>query len=138
MMPQAEQYPFVSSRPDLGVLGLVPCLPIQLAFRQQTVITEGLLDTAAAINVLPYEVGIQLGAIWEEQTTPLELTGNLAQHEARALLVSATVGAFSPVRLAFAWSRSNEVPVLLGQMNFFMEFNVCFFRAQAVFEVKPK
>jgi hypothetical protein len=138
MMPQAEQYPFVSRRPDLGALGLVPCLPIQLTFRQQTVKAEGLLDTAAAINVLPYDVGLQLGAIWEQQTTPLELTGNLAQHEARALLVAATVGAFPPVRLAFAWSKSNEVPILLGQMNFFMEFNVCFFRSQAVFEVKPK
>lgn len=138
MMTQAERYPFVSKHPELGDLGLVPYLPIQLTFRQQTVAAMGLLDTAAAVNVLPYEVGLQLGAVWEEQTTPVELTGNLAQDEARAILVLAKVGAFSPVRFAFAWTKNKDVPLLLGQMNFFMEFNVCFYRSQAVFEVKPK
>jgi hypothetical protein len=112
MMPQAEQYPFVSRHPDLGDLGLVPCLPIQLTFRQQTVDEVGLLDTAVAINVLPYDVGLQLGALWEEQTTPLKLTGNLAQEEARALLVLGKVGAFEPIRLAFAWTKNKNVPLL--------------------------
>jgi hypothetical protein len=27
-----------------------------------------LLDTGASVNVLPYEVGLQLGAVWENQT----------------------------------------------------------------------
>jgi hypothetical protein len=98
----------------------------------------GLLYTAAAINFLPYDVGLQLGAVWEDQTTRLELTGNLAQEEARAVVLYAIVGAFPPVRLAFAWTKSNAVPLLLGQMNFFLEFNVCFFRSQEIFEVKPK
>ena len=39
---------------------------------------------------------------------------------------------------AFAWTQAAEVPLLLGQVNFFMEFDVCFFRAQAAFEIKPK
>ncbi|MEH1937432.1 MAG: hypothetical protein V7L14_27740 [Nostoc sp.] len=26
-----------------------------------------LLDTGASVNVLPYEIGLQLGAIWQEQ-----------------------------------------------------------------------
>jgi hypothetical protein len=138
MMPQAEQYPFVSRDSALGPLSLVPCLPIQLSLRQRTVSALALLDTAAAISVLPYDVGRQLGAVWEEQTTTLELTGNLAEQEARALVLFATVGAFPPVRLAFAWTKSDTAPLLLGQMNFFMEFNVCFFRSQAIFEVKPK
>lgn len=138
MMPQAEQYPFALKHPTLGDWGLVPCLPIQLDFRQRMLVAEGLLDTASAVNVLPYDVGLQVGAVWEEQTTPLQLTGNLAQEEARAILMFAKVGAFPPVRLAFAWTKSNAAPLLLGQMNFFMEFNVCFFRSQAVFEVKPK
>jgi len=98
----------------------------------------GLLDTAAMVNVLPYTVGLQLGAVWEQQVTSVQLTGNLAQQEARALVVAATVGKFAPVRLAFAWTKSDSVPILLGQVNFFMEFDVCFFRSQAVFEVKPK
>ena len=78
------------------------------------------------------------GADWDKQTVPIQLTGNLANEEARGLLLSATVGKFPSVQLAFAWTKSNAVPVLLGQVNFFMEFDVCFFRSRLVFEVKPK
>lgn len=98
----------------------------------------GLLDSASTVNVLPYETGLRLGTVWEEQTTSVQLTGNLAQQEARVLVVFATVGRFPPVRLAFAWTKSNDVPMLLGQVNFFMEFDVCLFRSQSAFEVKPK
>ncbi len=138
MMPQAEQYPFVAMHPALGAASLLPYLPITLAFRQRSTSVMGLLDSAATVNVLPFDVGQQLGAVWEEQTTSVQLTGNLAQQEARVLAVSATVGKFAPVRLAFAWTKSNAVPVLLGQVNFFMEFDICFFRSRSLFEVKPK
>jgi len=57
--------------------------------------------------------------------------------EARAVLVSAAVAGFAPVRLAFAWARVDNVPVILGQINFFLEFDVCFFRARQLFEVRP-
>jgi hypothetical protein len=52
--------------------------------------------------------------------------------------VSAIVGKFPAVRLAFAWAKTDAVPVLLGQVNFFMEFDVCFYRSRLVFEVRPK
>ncbi len=138
MMPKAEQYAFETRDPKLGPVSLLPLLRITLTFQQQTMPVMGLLDTAAMVNVLPYTVGLQLGAVWEQQVTSVQLTGNLAQQEARALVVAATVGKFAPVRLAFAWTKSDSVPILLGQVNFFMEFDVCFFRSQAVFEVKPK
>jgi hypothetical protein len=66
------------------------------------------------------------------------LAGNLASIEARGLLVSAQIGDLDPVRLVFAWSRSDNVPLLLGRMNFFLEFDVCFYRSQLFFEVRPK
>lgn len=65
------------------------------------------------------------------------LAGNLASVKARGLLVSAQIGDFDPVRLVFAWSLSDDVPLLLGRMNFFLEFDVCFYRSQLVFEVRP-
>ena len=86
-----------------------------------------MLDTGASVNVLPYSVGVQLGAVWEEQTTSVILAGNLASVEARGLLVSARIGGFNEVRLVFAWSRSQDAPLLLGRMNFFLEFDVCFY-----------
>ena len=90
------------------------------------------------VNVLPWQLGLDLGAVWEGQTNSLRLTGNLAQYEARVLLVLAKIGQFEPVRLAFAWTQAENVPLLLGQVNFFMEFNVCFYRSQLVFDVSTK
>jgi hypothetical protein len=137
-MPHAEQYPFVEMDPALGAASRLPYLPVALTVQQRTVPVMGLLDTGSTINVLPYDIGVQLGAVWEEQTTPVQLTGNLAQAEARVLVVTAAVGKFPPVRLAFAWTKVNTVPVILGQVNFFLEFDVCCFRARSVFEIKPK
>jgi hypothetical protein len=103
--------------------------------------TEGLdslLDTGISVNVLPYSIGVQLGAIWEEQATSVTLAGNLASVEARGLLIPARIGDFAPVRLVFAWSRSDDIPLLLGRMNFFLEFDVCFYRSKLIFEVRVK
>jgi hypothetical protein len=58
--------------------------------------------------------------------------------EARVVVLSVVAGSFPPVRLAFAWARSDAVPVILGQVNFFMEFDVCFFRSRGLFDVRPK
>jgi hypothetical protein len=133
----AERYPFVERDPSLGLASLAPFLPITL-LGTQSVSVAGLLDSGATVNVLPYAVGQQLGAVWEQQTTPMTLSGNLAVCEARALIVSAVVGKFPAVRLAFAWAKTDSVSVLLGQVNFFMEFDVCFYRSRLAFEVRPK
>ena len=104
----------------------------------QSLAVSALLDTGAAVNVLPYGIGVQLGFIWDQQTTSVQLSGNLASVEARVVLVAATVAQFPPVRLAFAWARQDSIPVILGQVNFFMEFDVCFFRSRSLFEVRPR
>jgi hypothetical protein len=116
----------------------MPYLPLVLALGNKSVPVSGLLDTGASINVLPHSVGVQLGADWQKQSIPVRLGGNLAATEARVLVLTAQIGSFSPVRLAFAWAQSDGMPVILGQTNFFLEFNVCFFRTRSVFEVKPK
>ena len=58
--------------------------------------------------------------MWEQQTTPVQLTGNLANLPAYGLIVTATVARFPPVRLAFAWTLEENVPLILGQVNFFL------------------
>ncbi len=135
---QAVQFPFTVPDPALGPIGLQPYLPIVLARDSVLQKANGLLDTGATVNVLPYSVGLQLGAKWDDQTVPCRLTGSLAQVEARGLLLDATVANFPVVRLAFAWVRTDEVRLLLGQVNFFQEFDVCFFRSRKLFEVKPR
>ncbi len=54
------------------------------------------------------------------------------------LVLIAEVGSYTPVQLAFAWSQSNQAALILGQTNFFFEFEVCFYRAAGKFEVDPK
>ena len=115
----------------------MPLLPVKLSHRGREIAVTGLLDTGAAVNVLPYSIGEQLGLVWEEQRTAIVLSGNLALVPARGVVISATVGSFAPVRLAFAWTQTDSVRMLLGQANFFMEFDVCFFRSVSAFEVKP-
>ncbi|BDA74137.1 hypothetical protein CAL7716_083030 [Calothrix sp. PCC 7716] len=54
------------------------------------------------------------------------------------LFAIAEIGEFASIRLAFAWIRSINVPLILGQTNFFLEFDVCFYRSKLEFEIKPK
>ena len=90
-----------------------------------------MLDTGSSVNVLPYEMGLSLGAIWDRQTLSILLGGNLARFEARALVLTA-------VDLACAWTQYKNAPLILGYMNFLLEFDLCFYRSQLAFEISPK
>jgi hypothetical protein len=137
-MRNAERYPFVSSDTTLGEASFRPYLPFTLVHQQVSLTSSALLDTGASVNVLPYSAGVELGYEWDRQTTALSLTGNLAQYEARVVLVQAVIEQFEPVQLVFAWTQATNVPLILGQVNFFMEFDVCFYRSQLEFAVSPK
>jgi hypothetical protein len=137
-MDNAQRFVFVEGFDTFGVPDALPQLPLSLTYQSSSVEVAALLDTGASVNVLPYSIGIQLGAIWEAQTVSVTLAGNLASTEAKGLLVSAQISNFDPVMLIFAWSFSDEAPLLLGRMNFFLEFDVCFYRSQLMFEVRQK
>ncbi|NET56295.1 MAG: retroviral-like aspartic protease [Symploca sp. SIO2E6] len=137
-MIDGKRFPFIERTNRLGLSNTMPYLPITLSRENRSVEAMALLDTGASVNVLPYEVGLQLGAVWEQQTVLIQLSGNLAQKEARGLVLSAKVAEFSPVLLAFAWTESREAPMILGHMNFFVEFDVCFYRADLAFELCPR
>lgn len=137
-MPGVERFDFTAAHGAEGESALLPLPPLTLHYEDRSTDVQGLLDTGATINVLPYRVGIELGAVWRQDATSLRLGGNLAQHEAQPLILSAQVGTSPIVRLAFAWTRTDEVPLILGQINFFMEFDVCFYRSRRTFEVQPK
>lgn len=137
-MIDAQKFPYKIIDSKLGMVDRMAYLPLTLNLNGQSLNTEGLLDTGASVNVLPYELGLQLGLIWENETLSVLLTGNLARSEARAVIVDAQVSPFRMVNLAFAWTQATDVPLILGQANFFFEFDVCFFRARSEFEVRPK
>jgi hypothetical protein len=127
-MPNTIKFPFSDDE-------ALPTIPITLSHADFSVSAQALLDTGSTVNLLPYDIGLQLGAIWEEQTVRLPLAGNLATVEARGLFVQVQIGNLEPVRLAFAWAQASQVPLILGQTNFFREFDVCFQRSRCPIEI---
>jgi hypothetical protein len=132
------RFSYLSAASQKSEGALMPYLPLVLRYQGREMNVHGLLDTGATVNVLPFSMGLQLGAIWEEQTIPLKLGGNLAASDARALFVDVSVEGCPMAQLAFAWTKADNVPLLLGQTNFFMEFDVLFARSARFFEVSPK
>jgi len=82
-------------------------------------------------------MGLDLGAVWDEEIQGLRLAGNLARSPSLPLALTAEIAELGRVRLVFAWSRSDEAPLILGQYNFFQEFDVHFCRSQFAFEINP-
>jgi hypothetical protein len=131
------RFRYSTTDPSQNELDSLPRLPLTLRHGKRAISVVGVVDSGATVNVLPYRLGIQLGAVWDDRLATIRLAGNLGNVAAQPFFPMAEFGDFPPVRLAFAWSRSDDVPLILGQMNFFMEFDVCFYRSQLEFEVKP-
>ena len=127
------QYSTIS--PEQDEFDSLPRVELQLGNGQKNVDTVGLVDSGATINVLPYEIGLQLGEVWDENKAIIRLGGNLGSHAAMPFFTEAVIGDFAPVRLAFAWTNNPSAPLILGQINFFMEFDVCFYRSKLEFEI---
>ena len=134
----AVRFPYLERDSNLGLASRQPILPITLTLGSASVSTTGLIDTGASLNVIPHHLGLQLGLEWDQQATSVQLTGNLASVEAKVLIASADIAGFPTVRLAFAWAASDSLPLLLGHVNFLLEFDVCFFGSRSEFEVRPK
>ncbi|MEX0271223.1 hypothetical protein AB3R30_18965 [Leptolyngbyaceae cyanobacterium UHCC 1019] len=137
-MRDGQRYSFTERTDNFGRSVIMPYLPLILMLGNCSLEVMALLDTGASVNVLPYEVGVQLGAVWENQTVSIPLSGNLAQSNSQGLIVSGAIAQLPPVLLAFAWTELKETPVILGHMNFFAEFNVCFYRHELAFDVCPR
>jgi hypothetical protein len=135
-MSAGQQFPYRDRNSASAGLELMPDLPLVLRHQSRSVSLVGLVDSGAMISVLPFSLGIQLGLDWNTQNVPIALHGSLSDVGACGVVVEAVVGRLPPVRLTFAWTRSDQVPCLLGQFNFFHVFDVCFFRARKVFEVR--
>lgn len=135
---QSSKYLYLQDLGERRLIELMPYLPFMLEREGNTKKVFGLLDSGSTVNVLPYKIGLELGANWESQRIPLNLTGNLANFEARALFVNAQIKGFPDVELAFAWTKSEFATLILGQTNFFSLFDVCFLRNDFEFEIKMR
>jgi hypothetical protein len=132
------RFKYSTTSPAQNEFDSLPRLSLSLRGEDRIVESMGLVDSGATVNVLPYEVGLQLGGVWEDRKAVIQLAGNLGNQAAMPFSAIAQIGEFLPTELVFAWSRSPNVPLILGQTNFFLEFDVCFYRSTSEFEVKPK
>lgn len=64
-MVDAQKFPYKIIDSNLGLVDRMPYMPLTLSLNGQSLNTEGLLDTGVSVNVLPYQLGLQLGLIWE-------------------------------------------------------------------------
>lgn len=132
------RFKYSTSSPTQNEFDSLPRIPLLLSRDEQSVEAIGLVDSGATVNVLPYEVGIQLGAFWDSKKAIIQLAGNLSNQPAIPLSATAQIGNFLPTELVFAWVSKPNTPLILGETNFFLEFDVCFYRSKLEFEVTPK
>ncbi|MCY4465436.1 MAG: hypothetical protein OXE46_07865 [Chloroflexi bacterium] len=129
-------FPYVINRQYAPDERTRPFLPVSLRNRHHEVQSLALVDSGADLNVLPYDVGIKLGGIWDEQEQIVGLSGIAGQVESRGFLVEVTVGNWPIIKMGFAWTNEADVPIILGQVSFFSHFNICFMRSRQQFELE--
>lgn len=113
------RFSYSTTHPSHTPLDSMPRLAITLKLNQTSLDVFGLVDSGATINVLPFSIGQQLGAIWDAQKAVIRLAGNMANSLAQPIVLKAEIGNSLPVNLAFAWVSHDNTPVILGQTNFF-------------------
>jgi len=62
-MVNKVRFAFTEVNPEFGALSTLPYLPLTLTYQKQSLNVSGLLDTGSSVNVLPYEMGLMLGAV---------------------------------------------------------------------------
>lgn len=77
-MLDGHRFLFTERTDRFGRSSILPYLPLTLTNGNRSLDVMALLDTGASVSVLPYEIGLELGAVWERQTVQIPLSGNLA------------------------------------------------------------
>ncbi|GAK61490.1 hypothetical protein U27_01391 [Candidatus Vecturithrix granuli] len=115
----------------------LPFIPMTLFYEEISIEKEALVDSGATNNVLPYHVGLELGLSWEAQTRKLTPVDILRGAPVVGIRLYGQIKPFPLVPLVFAWTQKNDIPLILGHVNFFGEFDVHFYDTQGFFELRP-
>jgi hypothetical protein len=87
------RFSYSTADPSQRELDSLPRLPLTLRYGQQQVSVLGLVDSGATVNVLPYRLGVRLGAVWADSRATIWLAGNLGNFAAMPLAMTAEAGA---------------------------------------------
>lgn len=61
------RFKHLTTSPTQNEFDSLPRLPLLLRREDQSVEAVGLVDSGATVDVLPYELGLQLGGIWDDR-----------------------------------------------------------------------
>ena len=71
------RFPYLTAAPPQSELDSLPRSPLTLRYGQRQLAEAGLVDSGATVNVMPYSLGIRLGAVWDDRKATIRLAGNL-------------------------------------------------------------
>jgi hypothetical protein len=137
-MTNAVQFPFLHKGGNRPVPDLAPIIPMKLSRGRVTIDVDGLVDSGADVSVLPFSIGRQFGVDWNSLPSGSTVGGAAGTVPSKFFALTGLLAHFPPVQLIFAWVQTDNVPLILGQTNFFLEFDVCFFRSQNYFQIQPR
>lgn len=131
---------FEYAAPPPGALFGKPLVPIAFSHNGYEITVSALVDSGATISILPYEMGCQLGLVWEEHTIPIQLGGPLHGISAVAVLVDGHISGLPETPLVMAWVAETTLPIrpILGQINVFQQFKITFEGYTNAFDISPK
>jgi hypothetical protein len=132
-----ELFPLIPRPRGQGPIGSTADIPLTLELGAVRAKVVAVLEPGAAYGVLPRSVGRRLGATWSRHTIPVLVPGRRDPVQAIPLTVTGFVASFPAVPLAFAWASSDRVPVVLGQISFLHQFDVCLHHGRSHVEVRP-
>jgi hypothetical protein len=94
-MSQPARFPYLPVVSKRGEAVPMPMLPLELRLGDGLPVrAQGLLDSGATVNVLPFSLGLRLGAVWENQKTAVTLA--FPRCWARLLPMQDAVTMFNP------------------------------------------
>jgi hypothetical protein len=134
-MSNTLRFPYKARGGSNGPVDQVPLLPFTLHRGQVSLTLEGLIDSGSVFSVLPFDIGARFGFSWDAEPGLVHL-GGIARSPAKVVPFTANIGSITTT-LSFAWARSNSYPILLGNADFFFNFDVFLCRRHSYFEIQP-
>jgi hypothetical protein len=103
----------------------VPTATVEIKYRKLSLSCEMLVDTGAYLSMVPYQIGIELGlTISEDEILEAGGVGGVSiPHMVKE--VELQIGENS-IHTRIGWALTDEVPLLLGRLDVFNEFDIEF------------
>lgn len=100
------KFKYSTNSPNQNEFDSLPRIPITLQKDNFSIEGNGLVDSGATVNVLPYELGMQLGGVWDNSKAIIQLAGNLGNQSAMPFSAMAKIGDFP--RPSFCLGKSSQ------------------------------